>query len=76
MLSPDSPFARLPHSEREAIIGFVSATYGWDDTRAVRELEQMNHIGLASLKRDMRSAEGCGGHFVDYDPGAEMFKPR
>ena len=71
-----SSFAALPFAEREAIISYLAGKYGWSEQRTIVEAEGLDHVGLAYLKREMRAAEGCGGHFVDHDPGADMFKAR
>ncbi len=73
---PASAFGSLPIGEREAIIAFVSVRYGWDEYRALQEVDALDHVGLAYLKREMRGADGCGGHRVEHDPGAEMFNVR
>ena len=75
----DSPFARLPHAEREAIIAFAAQKFGKRDDehwQIIAELETWNHVAIAYLKRDMYDAAGCGGHRGEYDPGAEMFAQR
>lgn len=76
MLPHDSALARLPLEEREAIIIFAASKFGWAEPRVVQELETWDHVGIAYLRREMIEARGCGGHCVEHDPGAEMFKPR
>ena len=73
---PDSPFARLPLAERDAIVAFCARRMGWDEARSVRELESWDHVAIAYLRRDALDGNGCGGHTVDYDPGAELFAQR
>jgi hypothetical protein len=54
--------------DRQAMIDFVMKQRGaMTGDQAVRELNSLNHVGLAHLYRDMLAASGQG-HRIDYDP--------
>jgi len=64
-----SAFDKLAAEKQEVLLNYLAMRYNWSIERAEREVRELDHIGLAYIKVEMR-LEKTTTHAAEYDPTA------
>ncbi len=78
--SVKTPFRKLPANQRDELLGYLCGKYGWDEDRALDELDAMSVGGLMELQADKhidvnQQRSKVREEESNWDPRQDMYRP-